>query len=1094
MGSSTTQKASIIDLIGGSESDSKDELDDINIPCSQSSPYFTQPTQLVSRRTISHQTQATQIISRTTLRSSSPPVASSPRSVVEVPASSPFQPKRPSAPPSRLGHLMAPPGTFFRAPTRPSSVGQKRSFDTYSDNDEISDYDNRERANKGPVDTSKNDLNESGGRDDEDEDELSQPVYVVDDSSDDDSPPRGDIQPSFFEQPKRQTNLAVERANEPSKGESVNQAFKERRLNHLVGKVQKMTKKRWPKEDCRKALIKSNFNVSDAVYYLSTMFDSDPVAKKSFTLNSQSSPDFRPAEEALQNPGSGKGRSNMTRAVTPSGPRRGRLIQGRRRPESPSQSPTSSVDPLSLPSQEVIELLSDDEDRGFESDGASSPETGFEERVLNYLNNCNAVQLVAIANIKMDNANVMLQHRPFHSLVDARNVVVAKKGGRRKTNKIALGDDVVDAIENYVRALDGIDHVVGVCEKHGASIAETTSKWILDFTGANKSTDVTEKEGPPTPSSLGSTKRFQELPIGSEPRMMKGHCSLKSYQLYGLNWLYLLYVKNRGGILADDMGLGKTCQVVSLMCAVVEEYERSGRKQNVDPPWPNLVVVPPSTLSNWVSEFKNFAPDIKVVTYSGSQNARDEIAEEILENPAECHVILTTYSQLGRPADIENLMRIEPMIAVFDEGHRLKNPTTRQYKHLIRIPATWRLLLTGTPVQNNLMEMVALLQFIEPKLFKEHFDDLEALFNQKVSLQDVSNGALLYSERVARARSILEPFILQRRKEQVLMQLPPKTRRIVYCDLDETQRAIYKSFERRFRRGKGDAPASAPAQPEGDVPESDHNNVWMQLRKSAIHSQLFRRWFSDDKVAKMARILMREVPQSVLQQPNLDYLTKELQNCSDFELHLWCVDHECIRKFDMPELSFMQSAKIRELLKLVREYRQKGDKVLVFTRFAKVMEILKECFLVEDVQYVALQGSTDVEERQALIDQFQDDADVTAFLLTTGAGGTGINLTAANKVIIFDQSDNPQDDIQAENRAHRLGQTRPVEIIKLISRDTIEELVHRACEKKIELANQVTGWQGGDVQMTSAEMEAAVRTELMSQENNNNIITPPSDD
>jgi SWI/SNF-related matrix-associated actin-dependent regulator 1 of chromatin subfamily A len=737
----------------------------------------------------------------------------------------------------------------------------------------------------------------------------------------------------------------------------------------------------------------------------------------------------------------------------------------------------------------------DDDDDKFNQDDASPQplelqnpaQMAFEERMLSYLNNCNAIQLMAIANIRADNAEVMLKHQPFATLDDARNVVVTKKSARKKVAKVALGDDVVDSIESYARALDGIDRIVGVCEQQGVAVAAATSRWNLDFTGSDKNTKAAiEDDRPPTPASMGSpAKQLKALPISKEPRLMRGHCTMKPYQLYGLNWMYLLYERSFGGILADDMGLGKTCQVISLMCAVVEQFEDSGVDED-NRPWPNLIVVPPSTLSNWEAEFKKFAPDMNVISYSGGQQDRDEVADEVLENPANYHVILTTYSQLGRAEDIDNLKRIRPMIAVFDEGHKLKNPKTKLYKDLIRLTASWRLLLTGTPVQNNLMEMVALLRFIEPDLFREHFADLEALFNQKVSLQDVSNGALLYSERVTRARSILEPFILQRRKEQVLMSLPPKTSRMVYCELDKTQKKIYDGYERYFRRGKD----LRPAAPEPKGTDPDLNNIWMQLRKSAIHPQLFRRWFTDEKVAEMANILMRKIDQSILQQDNLGHLVAELKNCSDFELHLWCRDYPCIRKFDIPELSFMKSGKIQELLKLIREYEQNGDKVLVFTRFAKVIEILRECLATEDIEYVALQGNTNVGDRQELIDQFQGDPSITAFLLTTGAGGTGINLTAANKVIVFDQSDNPQDDLQAENRAHRLGQTRPVEIIKLISKDTIEELVHAACEKKIELANRVTGWRGGHVTITAGEMEETIRKELMARDN----ITPPSSD
>ena len=705
-------------------------------------------------------------------------------------------------------------------------------------------------------------------------------------------------------------------------------------------------------------------------------------------------------------------------------------------------------------------------------------ELQFNDRVLNYLNSCDTIQLIGIANVKEESAREMLAHQPFDDIETARNVTISQKRGKKKSSKVAIGEEVVSAVKSYVRALDGIDHIMAVCETQADMIKGSTSTWVMDTTGQPRSDAGDEK--PLTPRSIEGSSKLVELPVG-QPRRMDGNCTMKSFQVYGLNWLFLLYQLGRGGILADDMGLGKTCQVISLICTIVEDWEQRGEGMGEDAPWPNLIIVPPSTLANWKAEFERFAPGLTVTLYQGSQPIRDEIAEMILEDPSEHHVILTSYTQVSRPEDITNLRRFNVNAAIFDEGHKMKNPKTKLYKDLIRVTAHWRLILSGTPVQNNLMEMISLLQFVEPDLFQDHYDDLEALFNQKFSLTAVSQGALLYGERVARARSILEPFILQRKKEQVLKDLPPKTSRVVYCEMDENQASIYRDYERRFRKTE-----SSQSLPQ-DGRDNDNNNVWMQLRKSAIHPQLFRRLFNDGKVEKMAKVLMAEVPQSELRQPNIVHLTNELKALSDFELHVWCRDFKCIREFDVADGSWAESAKVQTLLDLIREYQANGDRALVFTRYAKVIELLSECLASEGVEHLALQGSTDVSERQELINQFTFDETIPVFLLTTGSGGTGINLTAANNVIIFDQSDNPQDDVQAENRAHRLGQTRPVEIVRLISKNTIEELVYKACQKKLEVANKVTGWAA--VEMTASEMEATVREELL---NKGGIATPPN--
>ncbi|CRK36677.1 hypothetical protein BN1723_018624, partial [Verticillium longisporum] len=147
----------------------------------------------------------------------------------------------------------------------------------------------------------------------------------------------------------------------------------------------------------------------------------------------------------------------------------------------------------------------------------------------------------------------------------------------------------------------------------------------------------------------------------------------------------------------------------------------------------------------------------------------------------------------------------------------------------------------------------------------------------------------------------------------------------------------------------------------------------------------------------------------------MEHLIGELKNCSDFELHLWCRDYKCLEGFDLPEGSWMESGKVTKMLELIHQYQANGDRVLVFSKFAKVIEILREVLHTDGIRHCVLYGATSVEERQGLINEFNENTDIPVFLLTTGAGGTGINLTSANKVIIFDQSDNPQDDIQAEN-------------------------------------------------------------------------------
>ncbi|KAJ9157366.1 ATP-dependent helicase fft2 [Pleurostoma richardsiae] len=1002
-----------------SDSDDNEELAD--------SPYFTQPTQIVDRPTLGPAKVA---------------APSSPSTVVEVPASSPFQARKPPTS-GRLASLMAPAGTIFRAP---KPVQQKRkAIDLTSDDDEIPD-----------------------------------PRYAGIDSSDDETPMRGDIRPVSFERRKPEPTV---RASEASKRQKVSEdsgfGLSQARAQQLARKVYKLLDGQFSEQDCRKALWRHRLNIDDAVDYLLSSAPSSPdaipaakvssaapvaskgngvissngdrnvsVTSRSTSASQRSSP---------LSPTSSQTSQSTRDTPSPEVKKPRRLMRGLKPRQSPSSSQVEAtqVEKTKPPENRLVDLVSDDEEDAYSDESAHSSQAdesggSVESRALNYLQTCTVENLVAMCKVKKELAAVMIKHRPFKCLDQARKVT--HKTNKAKGSKMPLGENVVDTLVEYIETLDAIDQVVSRCDAKGAVVNATLDSWKVDKAGRQKSET--------------SNRKLIDLPCPREPTRMRGKCTLQPYQLFGINWLWELYNEDFGCILADDMGLGKTCQVIAFVCLLIDMYERGKVRSE---PWPVLIVVPPSTLANWEEEIYKFAEGLNVAIYSGSQAERDEIANEILDSPGEYHIVLTTYSQLSRSEDIDAMRAIKPHISIFDEGHKMKNPKAKIYKDLARINTDWKLLLTGTPIQNNIMEMVSLLNFINPRLFANYMDVVIGLFQQRVSLQEVSQGAVLHSDRVDRARSILEPFILQRKKEHVLSTLPAKTRRVEYCDLYEKQAAIYHDYESNFRRGK------EPRVRTNNGRSNDQNNVWIQLRKAAIHGQLFRRFFTDKKVKEMAKMLMDRVSQDELRQPNLHHLIDELKNCSDFELHLWCRDYPFLKEFDCPPDSWLDSGKVQKLLDLVRQFQQNGDRALVFSRFAMVITILEECLASAGIDYRVLQGDTAVSERQDLIHEFNQDASIPVFLLTTGAGGTGINLTAANKVIIFDQSDNPQDDIQAENRAHRLGQKREVEIIRLLSKGTIEELVHKACQKKLELAGKITGYAED---ITAKDLESEVRNML----------------
>ncbi|KAF4331695.1 helicase of the Snf2 Rad54 family [Fusarium beomiforme] len=948
------------------------------------------------------------------MRSSSPA-----SSIVEVPASSPFQqPKKPTP----LGNRLAPAGTFFRPPQRPHPT----------------------MNNKRPA---------------------VEPINLISDDEDDLTPPRGDIRPTTF---KAQISAFAYNPESESSGKAIK--TKLRQIYDVYGD-------RVPSHKAKEALSVCKNDLNEALDYLEEQMR-QPKPKPGRRLISKA---------ALQSSAASSRNTSrsLPRAASPSPakkPRR-RLVQGLRKPSIPSSPAFPSSPPAHASSDDplVIDLVDDEKEDMYQAEASPEPSDDEDGRVLTCLNTSTLQELAAMTGMKEEQLACMIEKRPFDDISKAKRVTVGKKPGARKASKVSIGESVVEAVEIFINAVAAIDNVVGKCDRDAKAIKQQIDTWDIDTFGHSKRERSQNSDDlPPTPTSISAPK-YVRPPIAHQPKYMDGHCQMKPFQLVGLNWMSLLYKFNIGCILADEMGLGKTCQVISLMSHLVQDYEESKDGKRVRP-WPNLIVVPPSTYNNWLGEFEKFAPGLSVIGYRGSQAERAEIAYQIEHEPEAFHVVLATYSQINNDADIEAMQSIRLHTAIFDEGHKMKNPETKIYKDLRRIPASWKMLLTGTPVQNNLLEMTSLLNFINPEIFNGCMQHIEYIFSQKVTIRDVSNGAFLYSERVKRARTILEPFILQRRKDQVLSDMPPKICNVVRCDMDKNQKRVYAEYEEIFKL----EPSKRITKVRGRG--NDQNNCWMQLRKAALHPLLFRRHFDDKKVEKMARILMDSVSQDDLRQPDIKHLIQELKDSSDFGLHLWCRDYPgLLGKFDIPPETEMDSGKVKKLLELINQYQENGDRVLVFSKFSRVIELLQEVLAQQGIQHRVLMGSTNVVERQTLIDEFNDDPEIPVFLLTTGAGGTGINLTAANKVIIFDQSDNPQDDIQAENRAHRLGQKRDVEIIRLITSNTIEELIYKACQKKIELANKVTGAVSDqDPGVAEQTLETEVRKMLMEEQ-----MTPP---
>ena len=744
-----------------------------------------------------------------------------------------------------------------------------------------------------------------------------------------------------------------------------------------------------------------------------------------------------------------------------------KLMQGRRNPEpsspmavpSPARVVSKGQSIAAPPPQQANYDSYDSDDSGQGSEPEDDPEK--EAECLNFFNTGTARDIVDMTNTTQENAEAVVAARPFKTLEKVRLVESAKvlKSGK-KSKRAAIGDKIVDTAMQMMNGYQAVDDLVKSCDEIAKPIRAEMATWGLKVQGLSGELELTSFDedhdsgiGSPV-SAAASTKGEDDGDVKTakkrtfnhlkKPELMADDCVLKDYQVVGLNWLAMMYRQKNSCILADEMGLGKTCQVIAFLSHLVETGHHG----------PHLVVCPGSTLENWSRELKRFAPNLNIELYWGGQADRAVIGEEMIANRDKINVLVTTYDMAYKPSDNKLLRELRPEVCVYDEGHLLKNPKSKRYASLIKIPAEQRLLLTGTPLQNNLQELAALLAFIMPKVFKKNESELEFIFKSKATTRDADHAALLSAQRIERARSMLTPFVLRRKKVQVLKHMPAKTNRVQFCDIHADQKKIYD--------GHIDAAkARALARAEGTkLAKSDEANPLMQLRKAAIHPLLFRRHFTDTKIERMADLLRKKEPEEFPSSAQRKHLIAEMHSFNDFGLHQWCLNYPCISEFRLPGAAWMDSGKVDALLKLLEEYKANGDRVLIFSQFTLVLNILEAVLNDSLIAFSRIDGDTPIDHRQSLIDNFTNDESITAFLLTTKAGGTGINLASANKVIIFDMSFNPQDDKQAENRAHRVGQTREVEVVCLVTKDTIEEQIWGLGQSKLKLDGRVAGEEG----------------------------------
>lgn len=777
---------------------------------------------------------------------------------------------------------------------------------------------------------------------------------------------------------------------------------------------------------------------------------------------------------------------------------RGRLRRGRpsvARSPTPEEKPTPQKPDLDRQRKKVLTIESDSDasDKEEEVD-----EQALQESLLTYINKCSAEDLADLSEKSLEDCQGVLERRPFKNLDQIRKVELnppkLTKTGKVPRTHMSTGTKVLNDAEKMWTAYQSINELVSQCQEIGEPI-KAAMKYLGGKSLASDASgelnlgsldEVKNDSGVGTPSSASQTdddddviitkSRFSKL---QKPSIMAEDLVLKDYQLVGLNWLNILWTNKLSGILADDMGLGKTCQVISFLAHLKE----SGQKGI------HLIVVPNTTLENWFREFSKFIQEgtMHVEPYYGSQAERMSMRADIESKKEDIDVIITTYSTMSSTDknDAKFLRRLEPTVCVFDEGHQLRNSSSQKYQCAMRIPATMRLLLTGTPLQNNLQEMASLLGFIMPEVFAEHAENLKFIFRRKATTtEENSHASLLSVQRTARARSMMTPFILRRRKEQVLGKiLPAKTCRVEYCELDPKQKRVYSDVlalqQKAFQRKKLNLPSPASS------------NYLMKLRLTACHPLLDRHFFNDEKITRMAEDHFN-VGASTSVKSSFDWLRKlndfKIMRAIDDDPQLW-------GKYQMEDDLTHASGKFQKTVELVKEFAKNGDRALFFSQFKMVLDVMEEVLSAENIPFLRFDGSTNTSGRQDIIDQFYQDATIPIFLVSTGSGGTGINITAANKVIIHDLSWNPQEDIQAENRAHRVGQLRDVEVIRLVTRGTIEEQILALGNSKLELDKKVAGAGAfGDDSKTSKVMQDIVAQMLFEQMEAKGELDRPMED
>ncbi len=461
---------------------------------------------------------------------------------------------------------------------------------------------------------------------------------------------------------------------------------------------------------------------------------------------------------------------------------------------------------------------------------------------------------------------------------------------------------------------------------------------------------------------------------------------LREYQELGVQWLYHLYKCGFGGLLADEMGLGKSIQLIYLIKLILKE--KSDAKI--------LIVAPTSLIYNWSQEFSKFGSEINYKVFAESKEKRKQELEA-LEN---VQVLITTYGLIRQ--DQEQYLNMNFEVIAIDEAQMIKNAEAQMTKILKKLKANCKFALTGTPLENSVLELWSIFDFILPG-YLTHLSG----FQRKYQVKDVDQESLMVLEQL---KTQIRPFLLRRKKEDVVKELPPKIENNISIDLNQDQKKLYKASLEKVKKEM----------------------------EEILENEGFKK--GNFKI--------------------LQLLTRLRQICID------------------PTLVFKDysggSSKIDQLLEITKGIIENGHKILLFTSFKSALEIVEKKFQENHISTYLIDGSVPAKKRMELVTRFNEDA-TNVFLITLKAGGTGLNLTSADVVIHLDLWWNPQVENQATDRAHRIGQTKTVEVIKLICKGTIEERILELQTKKKILSEKIIEGKDRDANIFSQLTEKDIK-------------------